>query len=456
MQISNSKESFLERVCNEIKYKPIRDNVANEIKNHIEEEKENYLIEGINEEMAEEKTILNMGDPKNIGKYLNRIHRPKLDIKLLIISLITVFFGLLITYSLSNMLYKNNIGSNSWFYENIIYIIFSGLLGTIIYFYDYTKLQKRSWIVYLFSTIIGILSISMNFQNSNSSYIYIPIFNINILTANIIVLLYIIGFSGFINNFNLNIKSNVVLITILSLFSLLVVCYCNSLIYLIILFSAYISIFMIEIFKSGRYNKKYKLVSSIIFTFTAIVITLVFLLSYSPYKIEVAKTTLNPSNNEYSNKYQMSIREDILEKSQMFGVNKLQGNLSDELKLSDWAYGLQDAEGTESFVFIIGNYGIIFGVIVVVCILYLLLQIITNAKNIKDLYGKYIIIGIATMIIIQSTMHILSNLCIIIPNSANLPLVSYSNSSMIINIITLSIILCIYRRKDIIVINSNK
>ncbi len=49
-------KKFLNSVCEEIKYKPIRENMAEELKNHIEESKENYMQDGLLD-----------------GKYRNRI-----------------------------------------------------------------------------------------------------------------------------------------------------------------------------------------------------------------------------------------------------------------------------------------------------------------------------------------------------------------------------------------------
>ena len=48
-------KEFLNNVCEQIKYKPIRNEIAEELENHIKEAKENYIQEGIEEIEAEEK-----------------------------------------------------------------------------------------------------------------------------------------------------------------------------------------------------------------------------------------------------------------------------------------------------------------------------------------------------------------------------------------------------------------
>ena len=45
-------KEFLNTVCEQIKYKPIRNSISEELENHIEESKENYIEEGMQEEEA--------------------------------------------------------------------------------------------------------------------------------------------------------------------------------------------------------------------------------------------------------------------------------------------------------------------------------------------------------------------------------------------------------------------
>ena len=42
-------KEFLNAVCEQIKYKPIRNSISEELENHIEESKENYIRDGLEE-----------------------------------------------------------------------------------------------------------------------------------------------------------------------------------------------------------------------------------------------------------------------------------------------------------------------------------------------------------------------------------------------------------------------
>ena len=45
-------KEFLNSVCEQIKYKPITEEISDELQNHIEEQKEYYIEKGMNEKEA--------------------------------------------------------------------------------------------------------------------------------------------------------------------------------------------------------------------------------------------------------------------------------------------------------------------------------------------------------------------------------------------------------------------
>ena len=226
-------KEFLNNVCEQIKYKPIREEIAKELENHIEESKENYIQGGMEEKLAEEKAIKQMGEAEEIGKGLNKIHRPKLDWKLLLIVGILLCFGFLVALirvnnGLDGYVSTSNIGK---------YLIFLGtgiVLGTIIYFLDYRKLSKYSNIIYLIATGLIVWALLYGRMVNGIPYVYITNF-ISFVPTVFSMPLYIIAFVGFIKDLNkenklqesilkhVNIRININLIKLimLSTFSLM-------------------------------------------------------------------------------------------------------------------------------------------------------------------------------------------------------------------------------------------
>jgi hypothetical protein len=149
-------KDFTNKVCEQIKYKPIRQEICEEIENHINEEKENYISDGMEEYEAEQLAIEQMGDAAVIGKSLNKIHKPRMNIKLLFITIILLGFGFLVGY----IDYYNK-----W-KVNCITIILCMVPCILIYFFDYRKLQKHSNLMYGIATIILIFCIINKVRNN--------------------------------------------------------------------------------------------------------------------------------------------------------------------------------------------------------------------------------------------------------------------------------------------------
>ena len=137
----NTKE-FLNKVSKEIKYKPANKPIIEELENHIEEVKEDYLCKGYSENESEEIAVEQMGNAKKIGKELNKIHRPKLD--WILMGLIIILFSFRIVLAVNST-------TN---YINVKYLIVGLICGTIIYFFDYRKTKNYSTLIYFTANMI--------------------------------------------------------------------------------------------------------------------------------------------------------------------------------------------------------------------------------------------------------------------------------------------------------------
>ena len=203
-------KEFLNTVCEQIKYKPIRNSISEELENHIEESKENYIRDGLEEKEAEEKAITQMGNAEIIGKELNKIHRPRLDWKLLIILAVLLIFGFVISYIITEnehteMMQYMKEGVNEYITTNyrIKYVCFVGLsfaIGIIIYFYDYKKIKNKTLILYIIATVVIILAFLFGISVSGINFLRIE--NYSIRSNTIAIPLYILAFIGFLENIN--------------------------------------------------------------------------------------------------------------------------------------------------------------------------------------------------------------------------------------------------------------
>lgn len=154
-------ETYLEKLLSQIRCKKARPYIAEEIREHIECQIADNLSEGMTYEEAEKNAVADMGDPVEVGISLDRIHKPKVAWKLLVIVGILSLFGILLQQSiLSQPGYQE---LETWRQEVYRYttegfvscIVIGFLLMCVIYFLDYTLIAKYSRFIGVFILILG-------------------------------------------------------------------------------------------------------------------------------------------------------------------------------------------------------------------------------------------------------------------------------------------------------------
>ena len=114
-------------------------------------------------------------------------------------------------------------------------------------------------------------------------------------------------------------------------------------------------------------------------------------------------------------------------------------------------------EGTNyPLIAILANYGWIITIMLVLIVITFNIKLILDAIKIKDTYGKLLILGIACLFILRSVFCILMNFNLGIKADFDIPFVSYGKINLVMDIMSLSIIFSVYRRKDIITISKGK
>ena len=445
-------KDFLEKVCNEITYKPIRKEISQELENHIEEAKEGYMHKGENEENAINKAISDMGDAEVIGKTLNKIHRPKLDYKLFILLLILLCFTFLVV-GIKTTSHVFSEGEGPFFIKTIVYLIIGFILGLAIYFMDYTQIAKYSNYIYIASSILVIYTV----QFSNYQVNGIPYLNVgNIFTVSISTVampLFLISFIGFIQNVGkhkvelhvlsletIRIDISLIKIIVLSIFSLLLLGSIPSLTSAFILGIAYMIIATVKILKDS-YKKVTNLLKLWGVIFVLGIISIISLTAGAPYLLEKIITTFYPETDPEGTGWLGINRKLIIESASTFGEAE---DMSNALELFD--------EGTEfAFISILAHYGWIVAILLIVTIILISVKLIINSIKVKDAYGKMLIIGISCLFIFQSVFNVLMNLNLWFEAGFELPFVSYGGTGLIMNMVCLALVLSIYRRKDILI-----
>lgn len=94
------RRRYIQTVTDQIRCKRALPLVTKELEDHIEDQKCDYMTEGMEPSEAEEAAVLEMGDPVEVGIEMDQIHRPKMAWKMIGLIAVLNLAGILLMYCL--------------------------------------------------------------------------------------------------------------------------------------------------------------------------------------------------------------------------------------------------------------------------------------------------------------------------------------------------------------------
>ncbi len=144
-------QAYVNTVCQQIRWKKAHNRVSEELLNHIEDGRDSYITQGLDENTATEKAIAETGDAADIGTQLDRIHRPKPQWGMLAATVVLLLLGLLVR------LFVFRDADEVGFISTRLLFTGIGIVGMIAaYFADFTFIGKYPKTIYF-----GIMFISV-------------------------------------------------------------------------------------------------------------------------------------------------------------------------------------------------------------------------------------------------------------------------------------------------------
>ncbi len=440
-------KEFLNCMLEQIKYKPICEEIAKEMESHLLEAKENYKEKGMSDEQAEENAIKQMGKAEEIGKKLNQIHRPKLDWKLLINAIFLMCFGVLVLWIKGNTM--NRVDGIFLKYG---YTLIFGMIGSsLIYFWDYRKILKNAMYLYLLAT--GLMLITLKFGisvNGVNSWLSIAGFSIPI--SILVVPLYVLAMIGFLQNIKkesyftfifsekkeVKINKDVFKIILLCGLSLTLLLFMPAMTSMIVLGITYLVMGTVKLLADRRNKIKPLMVLWGIPLLMGILFGIIFM---DRMPIQRIITSFHPERDPAGGGWIGMNQKIVLESANPFGKAD---DMSDALPMFD--------EGTNfAFLTILAHYGWIPALAMVAMIVTFSIKLMLNAIQIKDMTGKLIIVGISSLFILQSIFNLLMNFNLGMKSDFNIPFISYGNGNLLVNMFSLALVLSVYRKKDLLI-----
>lgn len=162
-------ERYIQELLAQIRCKQAHELVRREIQTHIEEQVCENMANGMEREEAEEEAIRDMGDPVETGVEFDRIHRPRIEWKLVL----TVVFISLCSVAIRYFVARDcQMYSNYSLIENILTVGIGLVLMGVIYRLDYSIIGHYAKVIGAVFCI-GFLMIIFSATVVNGSRMYI-------------------------------------------------------------------------------------------------------------------------------------------------------------------------------------------------------------------------------------------------------------------------------------------
>lgn len=151
-------EEFIRNITDQIRCVRARDAVAKELSDHIKDQAETYEEAGTEHEEAVRMAVREMGDPVQIGVELDRIHRPQIDIRMIVMVFVFSLGGLMLQYFGGGYTRLPNVNAAPVFVGLfgrqclILLLAFAVMVG--MYFLDYSFIGRYGILIYAVMTII--------------------------------------------------------------------------------------------------------------------------------------------------------------------------------------------------------------------------------------------------------------------------------------------------------------
>ncbi len=428
MSQSNFIYRYIESVCNQIRWKKVHPIISKELENHIIDQKDAFINQGLTEDIALDKAIEEMGDPIEVGKELDLTHRPKLELSIIIFTSIALLVGITLRFIMTSGT------SMRWMIQgSILHAIigFAFMIG--FYLLDYRYIGRYPRLIFLASTtsILGIYLLSSDPMVQYGQYIYLSY----------ILLLFPTAFTGIIYSMRYRGYTGIILSGLAAIIPALLVLnktpIGNILFYLLTC-----TILLIISITKGFFNlARIKGLLLICIPTSIIAISIViFSISNHPYYLSRIQNLINPALDPLGDGYMANLTRDIISNAKFIG----------EGLGSSTGATLGQIHTDFLLTYIIHKFGWLFFLIIVALLGVFIVRIFVLCIKQKSILGSLVSTSIMITFTLQIIRYIVFNLGFQLISPLTLPFLSYGGTATVINMILMGILLSVFKWGDLI------
>lgn len=425
---------YKEIVCNQIRWKRIHEPIAKELEAHMIDQMNYYLDKGVTEEEAVEKTILEMGDPVAIGTELDRVHRPKSQKSMILFTLLLMIIGMLI-----QVIFIKDCNYSFNLHSQLPAIIIGTVLMFIVYFGDFTIIGKYPKLLFMSYIIFTFIVLMLSIEVNGNPYFYSS--TGIAFTLSHITLLFPIILTGIIYSTRKNGIMGIIY-TDLTIAGL-------SILALIISTKGYAFLFLLTgtlllgtaIYKNWYPVKEEK--GFLLMIIPHLILTVYIFLKEKYILIDRLALAIHPEIDANGKGWRGAMIKELVHSAKFIGKAAISEDIQEP--------ALQIVTSSSDFMltYLIAHIGWISFYIILFVFAAFMIRGFWAAFKQRNILGLLVSLAVMITLTLEGCNYIAWNLGIMLIDPITLPLISYGNVALVINMLMIGIMLSVYRTDSI-------
>lgn len=443
MNVSDAFHRYAEKVCEQIRWKKAHPAVAQEIEDHLTDQKNAYLAAGDSESIAEEKALLQMGDPVSVGAALDQTHKPAPQWGIIgLVLLLFVLGGIIQVLLLKTIPVGNDaLATRS---AQVLFVFLPLSLATFVgmYFLDFSFFGKHPYVLPLGLLMVDLAAHLFGVFYGGKKWLTLGSFALSPLALS---LLFPLAFCGLFYRLRSQGRKGYLISGVLAAVFCLFLSYCHTFSGVVtFVFSA--GILMLIAAKKEWFGKKNQTILLLLFLL-AVVCLIVLLMFYAPFRYQFAfraRTIFLPNSDVAGDGYVPAQLRAAISHSVFLGKGKdivgispilieIPGMLRSDYLLTYLTY----------------HYGwAVSGGLVLLLAVFLGLGFRKALKQ-KSIFGQMVSLTILCTFTAEILLYIPANLGIWLIAPIALPFLSYGATALLINMALAGVLLSVFRTGEV-------
>ena len=433
------RRNYLEILSEQIRCKRALPLVTGELEVHIDEQKADFMTEGMTEREAEEAAVREMGDPVAVGVEMDRIHRPKMNWRLIFgigaVSLLGMVFLCMLDVAVESK-------DMPFFYlaGHLFYLVIGYGAMIVICYVDYTWIARRAKGILAGYILLLAVGTSVFGTTVNGARFFVNFFGLALVNVNQWVLLMIPLCCAVLYSYRgqgiLGLVKGVLWMAPVVIAQLIF-----RAAGIIVLIPALAVILSVAVWK-GYFQVHVGKTLAAIWGVTALFpcgLCLWLLRSGAGYQTRRIEAMFNPGKYAQAEGYQLHSLRKLLEGSRFIGEGKNFAEYS----------GMVPDNSSFALAYIMSCFGILAAVCVISMIAILVFKLTAVTIRQKNRLGCLMGAGCGVTIALQAVWYVMTNLGLVLVGPVYCPFITRGGSGMVITYILCGIMLSIYRYQNV-------